>query len=159
VLGDVVFARGDHAGALVLFKKAIALDPGEAWATVRAADALGELGHAEDGRQLLRAFVGAHEGADADVLDALGAAELEQGDAARAEAAYRRAVDRSGGKDADALYGLALVAAHHGKAADVALALKALFAVEPTRKDEVRRDERFRKVLRNKSVRAALRDK
>jgi tetratricopeptide (TPR) repeat protein len=159
VLGDVAFAKGDHARALVLFRKALALDPNDGWATLRAADALGELDRNEEARQMLRAFVASHADAEADVFDALGASELEQGDVARAEAAYRRALDRSGGKDADALYGVALVAARRGKASETARALAALLTLDPERRDEVRRDERFRKVLGAKSVRAVLRAK
>jgi tetratricopeptide (TPR) repeat protein len=159
VLGDVVFAKGDHARALALFKKALALDPNDGWATLRAADALGELNRNEEARQMLRTFVASHADAESDVFVALGASELEQGDTLRAETAYRRALDHSAGKDADALYGVALVAARRGKAVETARALSALFAVDPDRRDEVRRDERFRKIRGAKSVRAVLRAK
>jgi hypothetical protein len=97
--------------------------------------------------------VKAHPDADADVYIALGNDERDLGDNAHAEAAFRAAVERSGGKDADAYYGLALVAAKPGV---TVAAVRSLLALDPSRRDDLARDPAFARLRKNPAVRALL---
>jgi tetratricopeptide (TPR) repeat protein len=154
VLGDVKLARHANDEALALFDKAIAIDPADDWATVRACEALGALGRHAEARDRLRAFAAAHAKASEDLYDALGWAELDGHDPARAEAAFRRALEVTGDKDADAWYGLALVAADKGDAAAAERALRECFARDPARRIEASKEDGLDSVRSSPGIRA-----
>jgi predicted Zn-dependent protease len=154
VLGDVKLARKDPAGALALFDKAIALDADDDWSQARAAEALDQLDKHGQARDRLRAYVASHAKAGEDVQDALGWEELELHDAARAESAFRRALEVTGDKDGDAYYGLAAVAASRHDAAAAERALTACFARDPAKRLEAADDESLAPVRSSPAVRA-----
>ncbi len=156
VLGDVAAARGDQKGALARFEKAVALDPNDSWSATRLSETLAALHRETEAREVLRRFVAAHPDADDEILVALGNVELELGDRARAETAFRNALSRAGGKNADALYGLALVAQDRKRPAEVARALKQLLELDPSRRDDLANDPSLAKARKSKAVRSLL---
>jgi tetratricopeptide (TPR) repeat protein len=154
VLGEVEASRGAWADALRDFEKGLALEPNEDSTMVHVAEALEELGKKTEARDRLRAYAAAHAEASSDLDDALGWAELEGKDAARAEAAFRAALKATGDKDADAFYGLAVIAADRNDARATEKALSAVFALEPERRIEASKDEAFADVRRSPVVKA-----
>jgi outer membrane protein OmpA-like peptidoglycan-associated protein/Tfp pilus assembly protein PilF len=143
ILGDTFLEAHDYGKALEAYKKAMELDPNDGWAAQRAAQALSKLKRPTDARDLLRKYVAAHPDADADTWDALAWLELDTGDLKKAEAAFQSSVKASNGKDAEAWYGLAMIAAHRNDPDATARALEALFALEPERRLVIERDPTF----------------
>ena len=155
VLGEVALARRAPGRALALFEKAMAIDPSDAWATTSAAEALTQLARKEDARKLLRRFVDAHaDAADADVYDALAWAEHEANDVKRAEAAFQSALRVSSDGDAEAHYGLAVLAADRGDAKTTERELRAALALEPERWEKLKTDDAFQDVRGAPGMRA-----
>ena len=143
ILGDTYLEAHDYGKALENYRKAIELDPNDGWATQRAAEALLKLKRPTEARELLRKFVAAHPDANADTWDALAWMELDAGELKKAEAAFESAVKASGGKDAEAQYGLAMIAAHRNDPAATEKALATLFELEPERRVVIERDPTF----------------
>src|SRR5262249_22812990 len=144
-----------YGDALASYRKAIALAPEQGAWTVRASQALDKLGRGKDGRDELRAFVKAHPTTvDAETWVALGWLEHDLGDVSRAEEAFRTAEKASEGKDAEAFFGLAVIAANKTDAKEVERTLRALFAIEPERRIEVERDPAFFRVRIDPKVKA-----
>jgi cellulose synthase/poly-beta-1,6-N-acetylglucosamine synthase-like glycosyltransferase/peptidoglycan/xylan/chitin deacetylase (PgdA/CDA1 family) len=156
VLGDVASARGDQEAALARFQKAVALDPNDAWSTTRLSETLVALHREGDARDVLRRYVATHPDADDEMLVALGNAERDLGDRARAETAYRNASLRAGGKNADALYGLALVAQERKRPAEVVRALRSLLELDPARREDLASDPGLAKARKSPAVRSLL---
>ena len=150
-------AAKDYARARKLAESVLAKDPeGYPYAMVVLSEVLDQLGRKDEARQRLRAFVAAHPKTDPDVYDALGWAELDGGNEAKGEAAFRAALQAAGDKgDEDAYYGLAIVAADHGDAKATAQNLEAAFAINPARRIEASKDDGFASV-RSKPPVAAL---
>ncbi len=143
VLGDVALHAKDYEAALEHYRKAIELDPNDGWAVQRAAQALVALGRRPAALALLRKFVADHPDADADTWDALAWLELEGGNLAAAKDAFEHALRASDGKDAEAWYGLALIAARLRDPVGTEKALAALFGLQPERRVVIERDPTF----------------
>ncbi|MEO7092551.1 MAG: tetratricopeptide repeat protein, partial [Polyangiales bacterium] len=143
ILGDTFLEAHDYGKALENYRKAMELDPNDGWAAQRAAQALLKLKRPTEARDLLRKYVAAHPDASADTWDALAWIELDSGDYKKAEAAFQNAVKASNGKDAEAWYGLAMIAAHNNDPAATEKALNALFELEPERRLVIARDPTF----------------
>lgn len=156
VLGEVATARGEHTAALASFQKAMALDGTDPWAVVHASESLAALDRKKEGRDLLRAFVAKQPDAVPEVYDALGSTELELDDPTRAEAAFRVAVERSGGKDGDAFYGLALVAQERHQVGPLVRALRSLLELDPSRREALNRDPELAAARKFPAVRSLL---
>jgi len=144
ILGDVSMESKAYGDALASYRKAITLAPDTGAWVVRASHALDKLGRAKEGRDALREFVAKHPAkVDGEAYVALGWLEFDQGDLKRAEDAFRAAEKVSEGKEAEAFYGLALLAASKPDGAEVERTLVALFKLEPERRIEVERDPAF----------------
>jgi outer membrane protein OmpA-like peptidoglycan-associated protein/Tfp pilus assembly protein PilF len=143
ILGDTFFEAHDYGNALESYKRAMELDPDDGWAANRAAQALQKLKRLKEARDVLQKFVDAHPDADADTLDALAWIELDLGDTKAAQKSFERAEKLADGKDAEAWYGLAMIAAGRKDAAATQKALEALFALEPERRVVLERDPTF----------------
>lgn len=143
VLGDVALAQRRPSDALASYDRALTLDPRDGWALVRAGEALTELGRRVEARARLRAFVADHPDAIPDVFDALGWMEMDASDAARAKAAFARALEVSKERDPDAWYGLAVLAADASDAAGMERALRRVLVLDAARRDEIQHDEAF----------------
>lgn len=154
ILGDVHLAAKDYPAALERYQRAIELDDKDGWAVQRAAEALRKMGKVDAARSMLREFVGKHPDADADTWDALAWMELEAGDLSRAEAAFKGALAASNGQDAEAWYGLALIAARRRDPAATERALRALFDLQPERRIVLERDPTFFRMRIHPGVRA-----
>lgn len=154
VLGDVALARHRAPDALASYGRALTLDPKNGWALVRISEALTQLGRQGEARARLRAFVADHPDAIPDVFDALGWMEMDASDGARAKAAFARALEVSQERDADAWYGLAVLAADASDATEMERALRRLLALDPTRRDEIQHDEAFEPLRRSMQWRA-----
>jgi tetratricopeptide (TPR) repeat protein len=152
ILGEVASGRAAYGEALRDFEKALELEPNEDSTMVHIAEALEQLGRKTEARDRLRQYVGARAQVSGDVDDALGWAELDEHDAARAEQAFRSALKATGDKDADAYYGLAVVAADRNDARATEKALNAVFALQPERRIEASKDEAFAEVRRSPVV-------
>jgi tetratricopeptide (TPR) repeat protein len=146
VIGDAALARHRPADALAAYERALALDGDNGWALVRASEALEALGRTGQARTRLRAYVAAHPDTIADVFDALGWRELDSHDPVRAKSAFSQALKISNESDADAWYGLAVVAAGAENTKEVGRALQRVFALEPGRRTEALADEAFEPV-------------
>jgi tetratricopeptide (TPR) repeat protein len=146
ILGDAALARHRPADALAAYERAQALDGDNGWAIVRASEALEALGRTGEARTRLRAYVAAHPDTIADVFDALGWRELDSHDPVRAKSAFSQGLKISNESDADAWYGLAVVAAGTENAAEVGRTLRRLFALDPQRRTEALADEAFEPV-------------
>jgi tetratricopeptide (TPR) repeat protein len=146
VIGDIALARHNSADALAAYDRALSLDPDDGWALVRASEALSALGKQREARDRLRAFIAHHENPSVDVLDALGWAELDSDERAQAKGAFTKALEVSGERDADAWYGLAVLAADGGNAREASRAMLRVLDLEPTRRAEVEKDEAFEPV-------------
>jgi tetratricopeptide (TPR) repeat protein len=155
VLGDAARSRRRPSEALAAYERASAIDPRDGWAVVRACEALGDLGRRREALGRLRAFVAEHREASTDVFDALGWAELEAHDPARAKAAFTRALDVSAQRDADAWYGLAVMGADANDVRGAGQALRQVFSLEPSRRAEAEKDDAFESI-RNSPEWAAL---
>jgi outer membrane protein OmpA-like peptidoglycan-associated protein len=143
ILGDTLLEAHDYGGALEQYRKAMELDPNDGWAANRAAQALQKLKRPKEARDVLEAFVDAHADVDADTLDALAWNELDLGDVKAAQKSFERAEKVADGKDAEAWYGLAMIAAGRKDAAATQKDLEALFALEPERRVVIERDPTF----------------
>jgi tetratricopeptide (TPR) repeat protein len=154
VLGDVALDRKHPSEALGSYERALALDANDGWALVRASEALAALGRRDEARERLRTFAASHANASADVCDALGWAELEAHAPAHAKAAFTRALAASDEHDADAWYGLAVLAADAGNARETERALRRVLALEPSRRAEAESDEAFEPVRSSPEWRA-----
>lgn len=143
VLGDVAREAKDHETALGHYRKAMELDPNDGWAAQRAAQALIALGRRAEAMALLRKFVADHPDADADTWDALAWLELEGGDLRAAKDAFEHAIAASNGQDAEAWYGLALIAARLRDPVGTEKALASLFELQPERRIVIERDPTF----------------
>jgi len=154
VVGDVAFERKRPADALAAYDRALTVDPKHSWAAVRASDALGALGRSEEARTRLRAFIAKNGNADSDVFDALGWAELDSQDIGRATDAFRHSLAMTGDTDADAWYGLAVVAADGDNPNEVARMLARVFALDPGRRSEALHDEAFESVRHSQEWKA-----
>jgi tetratricopeptide (TPR) repeat protein len=146
VIGDAALARHRPADALAAYERALALDADNGWAIVRASEALEALGRTGQARTRLRAYVAEHPDAIADVFDALGWRELDSHEPGRAKAAFSQALKVSSESDADAWYGLAVMAAGAENAKEVGRTLRRVFALEPDRRTEALADEAFESV-------------
>ena len=167
VLGDA-YARWEASGgktahdygkALESYKKAMELDPNDGWAANRASQALLKLKQPTAARDLLRKFVDGHPDVEADTLDALAWIELDLGDWKKASAAFDKAIKASNGKDAEAYYGLAMIAARKNDPNATEKNLAALFELEPDRRVVIERDPTFFKVRMFGNVKALFSDK
>lgn len=143
ILGDVALGRGQWQAAYDFYARAMALDPNDGWAVQRAAQALVKLGKPTEARALLRGWLAAHPETDGDAWDALAWLELDAGDGKAAKEAFEHASRVAGGKDPEAWYGLAMLAARRSDVKETARALEALFALEPERRLVVERDPAF----------------
>jgi tetratricopeptide (TPR) repeat protein len=156
VLGDALVANSHVDEGLAMYQRALQLEPDDGWAAQRTADAIGKLGRHRDAVQFLRTFAASHPTADAELFDALGWLELDYGTRAAAEKAFGSAVVKSNKSDPDAYYGLAVVAADRGQVAKATDALRALFAIDPERREEVEKDEAFSELRRTPRIAAML---
>ncbi len=143
VLGDVALARGRPQAAYDAYATAMTLDPDDAWTVQRAAQAQVKLGKRDAARTLLRGWLGKHEASGAEAWDALGWLDLDAADGDGAKGAFERACRVSGGKDPEAWYGLALLAARRSDAKEAVRTLTALFALQPERRLVVEREPAF----------------
>jgi tetratricopeptide (TPR) repeat protein len=157
-LGDALVALSRVDEGLAMYQRALQLEPDDGWAAQQTAEAIGKLGRHRDALQFLRTFAASHPGADAELFDALGWLELDYGTRAAAEKAFGTSVVKSNKSDPDAYYGLAVVAADRGQIAKARDALKALFAIDPARREEVAKDEAFSELRRTPSIAALLRE-
>jgi tetratricopeptide (TPR) repeat protein len=144
--GDAAMGRHKPAEALAAYERALAADPSDGWALVRASEALVAMARSEEARTRLQGFVKSHPDAIPDAFDALGWIENDRRDVVAATAAFRKALDVSKGGDADAWYGMAVVAADSGDAKQVEQALRHVFELDPGRRDEARGDDAFESV-------------
>lgn len=159
VLGDVALAAKEYDKALVQYRTAMELDPKDGWAAQRAAQVLEKQGKLAEARDLLRDFVAGNANADADTWDALAWLELDLGDSKRAEAAFKKALEASDGKDAEAYYGLAMIAARRGDPIATEKYLTALFDLQPERRVVIERDPTFFRMRIHGNVKALFSDK
>lgn len=149
ILGDVAASREQRERALADYARALELDPSDAWAATRMAQVFADMGRSSQARTFLQGYLEHHPTTDADPYDELGWLALEQQDLGEARRTFTRARDVSAGRDADAFYGLAIVAADLDDVRATADALAALLALDPSRQAEVDADPAF------DSVRAA----
>lgn len=147
--GDVALEKHRPAEALAAYERALTIDATDGWALVRASEALGVLGRSAEARTRLRAFVVKHPDAIPDVFDALGWLDLDVHDVGGANASFHKALEISKEGDADAWYGLAVIAADAENAQEVGRALRRVFTLEPGRRSEALKDEAFEPVRRS----------
>ncbi len=159
VLGDVALEAREYEKAYDYYRKAMELDPKDGWAAQRAAQALLKLKKPIDARALLRKFTTDNPTTDADTYDALAWIELDLGDTKKAEAAFKKALEVSNGKDAEAWYGLALIAARRADPKETERCLTALFELEPERRLVIERDPTFFRMRIHGNVKALFADK
>jgi len=159
IRGDVALEHKKYGDALAFYKKAMEADPKDGWAAQRAAQAYVKLSKPFDARSTLRKFVSAHPEADADTWDALAWLEMDLGDIGAADAAFHHAVTASGGKEAEAWYGLAMIAARRNDPKATEKTLTALFDLEPERRLVIERDPTFFRVRIHANVKALFDDK
>ena len=154
ILGDVALESHEYAAALAHYKKAMELDPKDGWAAQRAAHALMKMKKPQEARALLRKFTGDNPDTDADTWDSLAWMEMELGDTAKAEHAFKEALRVSQNKDPEAWYGLALIYAQRQDAKNTERALAALFELQPERRLVIERDPTFFRMRINPAVAA-----
>lgn len=158
ILGDVHLEAHEYAKALENYARAMELDPDDAWAANRASQALQKMKRLVEARDVLKKFVDGHPDVDADTLDALAWLEMDLGDTKAAQTYFERAEKVADGKDAEAWYGLAMIAAHRKDAAATKKDLEALFALDPARRLVLERDPTFFRVRLDPGVRALFSD-
>jgi tetratricopeptide (TPR) repeat protein len=122
-------AAGDHRAALGLFQAALAQRPREAWSRMAVADALRDLGRADEADEACRALL-ADEPENAAALMALGHSLRRRGDAAAALPLFRAALARKP-REAWARMAVADTLRDLGRLDEAEEAWRALLADEP----------------------------